>query len=166
MIRFVECLQNGEIIESWSQLSSSDQLVFPILAANLLIFVLWRIPSLRPKLVRLFEANPYGRKYDCYKYAVKVLFRVKMIIFRNKKKSAEAPCRSMFLSLFSHPSSLQLTANMLALYSFSEGICYHLGHEQAMFLFVSAGLFAHFVSYTRKVLRGINISSNGAVSIR
>lgn len=157
---FVEYLRKGDLMEAWSQLSSSDKFVFPILLTNVLIFVLWRIPSMRPRLMRSFTANPFGRECTHVRNTKRRFLCLPEIFF-----FAEAPCRSMFLSIFSHYSFFQMFANMLALYSLSDGICYALGQEQAMFLFVTAGLFSNYASYTRKILGGINAPSRGAVSL-
>lgn len=77
---------------------------------------------------------------------------------------AEAPCRSMLLSIFSHRSFAHIFASMFALYNFTDGISYALGKEQMVFLYVTAGMFANYVCYMRTVVRGISAPPCGAVS--
>lgn len=77
---------------------------------------------------------------------------------------AEAPCRSMLLSTFSHYSFFHIFANMYVLHSFSNGICHALGKEQTLFVYVTAGLCASYASYIHKVFLGVSGASLGAVS--
>lgn len=55
-------MQSGKWKEAWGRLSAGDHFFLPILAANVLVYGLWRIPRLQPMLLKNFSANPYGRK--------------------------------------------------------------------------------------------------------
>lgn len=151
-------LQLGKFKEAWSRLSSADQFYLPILAANVLVFALWRVPSLRPRMLRSFAANPYGRK--CNFTRIRAPDTNSKIFYR----FIEAPCRSMLLSTFSHYSFFHIFANMYVLHSFGSAVCQVLGKEQTLFLYVTAGLVASYASYIHKVFLGIGGASLGAVS--
>ncbi|XP_015781431.1 presenilins-associated rhomboid-like protein, mitochondrial [Tetranychus urticae] len=69
---------------------------------------------------------------------------------------------SMILHIFSHSSLLHLAANMYVLYSCLPMINYHLGTSQSWALYLSAGVFASFISIVHKCCRGIHQPSLGA----
>lgn len=54
--------KNGELKDAWNRLSVGDQFFIPICALNVLVFGLWRIPSLRSVMLRNFASNPVGGK--------------------------------------------------------------------------------------------------------
>ncbi|OBS70585.1 hypothetical protein A6R68_00868 [Neotoma lepida] len=81
-----------------------------IIAANALVFCLWRVPSLHRTMIRYFTSNP----------ASKVL------------------CSPMLLSTFSHFSLFHMAANMYVLWSFSSSIVNILGQEQFVAVYLSA----------------------------
>ncbi|XP_054940071.1 presenilin-associated rhomboid-like protein, mitochondrial isoform X1 [Physeter macrocephalus] len=105
-----------------------------IIAANVFVFCLWRVPSLQRTMIRYFTSSP----------ASKVL------------------CSPMLLSTFSHFSLFHMAANMYVLWSFSSSIVNILGQEQFMAVYLSAGVISNFVSYVCKVATGRYGPSLGA----
>jgi rhomboid-like protein len=77
----------------WMGLSPGERAFIPICAANVLVWCAWRVPALRPMMVRYFTSSPTS-------------------------PSVLAP---MILSTFSHYSFLHLFVNMYVLHSFSNG---------------------------------------------
>uniref|UniRef100_A0A2K5RIP2 Presenilin-associated rhomboid-like protein, mitochondrial n=1 Tax=Cebus imitator TaxID=2715852 RepID=A0A2K5RIP2_CEBIM len=118
----------------WNNLSDGQRTVTGIIAANVLVFCLWRVPSLNRTMTRYFTSNP----------ASKVL------------------CSPMLLSTFSHFSLIHMAANMYVLWSFSSSIVNLLGQEQFMAVYLSAGVISNFVSYVCKVATGRYGPSLGA----
>ncbi|KAK2495092.1 hypothetical protein MC885_008029 [Smutsia gigantea] len=100
-----------EINKWWNNLSDGQRTVTGIIAANVFIFCLWRVPSLQRTMIKYFTSNP----------ASKVL------------------CSPMLLSTFSHFSLFHMAANMYVLWSFSSSIVNILGQEQFMAVYLSAG---------------------------
>ena len=45
----------------WNSLSEADRVFIPILAANVAVFLAWRVPALAPFMTRYFTANPASR---------------------------------------------------------------------------------------------------------
>ncbi|XP_032154355.1 presenilins-associated rhomboid-like protein, mitochondrial isoform X2 [Sapajus apella] len=123
-----------EINKWWNNLSDGQRTVTGIIAANVLVFCLWRVPSLNRTMTRYFTSNP----------ASKVL------------------CSPMLLSTFSHFSLIHMAANMYVLWSFSSSIVNLLGQEQFMAVYLSAGVISNFVSYVCKVATGRYGPSLGA----
>ncbi|XP_016797868.2 presenilin-associated rhomboid-like protein, mitochondrial isoform X4 [Pan troglodytes] len=123
-----------EINKWWNNLSDGQRTVTGIIAANVLVFCLWRVPSLQRTMIRYFTSNP----------ASKVL------------------CSPMLLSTFSHFSLFHMAANMYVLWSFSSSIVNILGQEQFMAVYLSAGVISNFVSYVGKVATGRYGPSLGA----
>uniref|UniRef100_U3F1H5 Presenilin-associated rhomboid-like protein, mitochondrial n=1 Tax=Callithrix jacchus TaxID=9483 RepID=U3F1H5_CALJA len=123
-----------EINKWWNNLSDGQRTVTGIIAANVLVFCLWRVPSLKRTMTRYFTSNP----------ASKVL------------------CSPMLLSTFSHFSLIHMAANMYVLWSFSSSIVNLLGQEQFMAMYLSAGVISNFVSYVCKVATGRYGPSLGA----
>ncbi|XP_061492347.1 presenilin-associated rhomboid-like protein, mitochondrial isoform X2 [Rhineura floridana] len=122
----------------WNSLSSGQRTVSGIIAANVFVFCLWRVPSLHRIMVRYFTSNPASR----------VL------------------CFPMLLSTFSHFSFLHMAANMYVLWSFSTTIVSLLGREQFMAVYLSAGVVSTFVSYVCKVATGRfgpSLGASGAI---
>ncbi|XP_048659928.1 presenilins-associated rhomboid-like protein, mitochondrial isoform X1 [Marmota marmota marmota] len=118
----------------WFLPADSDDRMVGIIAANVLVFCLWRVPSLQRTMMRYFTSNP----------ASKVL------------------CSPMLLSTFSHFSLFHMAANMYVLWSFSSSIVNILGQEQFMAVYLSAGVISNFVSYMCKVATGRYGPSLGA----
>lgn len=123
-----------EINKWWNNLSDGQRTVTGIIAANVFVFCLWRVPSLQRTMIRYFTSNP----------ASKVL------------------CSPMLLSTFSHFSLFHMAANMYVLWSFSSSIVNILGQEQFMAVYLSAGVISNFVSYVCKVATGRYGPSLGA----
>ena len=107
----------------------------PILALNVAVFLMWRIPAMQPFMFRYFAANP----------------------------STSNTGLPMLLSAFSHYSALHLAANMFVLHSFCSPVVAALGKEQFVGLYLSSAVFTSFCSHVAKVgLRGGNGFSLGA----
>ncbi|ETE72758.1 Presenilins-associated rhomboid-like protein, mitochondrial [Ophiophagus hannah] len=122
----------------WNSLSNGQRAVSGIIAANVFVFCLWRIPALSRIMVTYFTSNPASR----------VL------------------CFPMLLSTFSHFSFLHMVANMYVLWSFSTSIVSILGREQFMAVYLSAGVVSTFVSYVCKMATGKfgpSLGASGAI---
>ncbi|XP_007424800.1 presenilins-associated rhomboid-like protein, mitochondrial [Python bivittatus] len=122
----------------WNSLSNGQRAVSGIIAANVFVFFLWRVPTLSRIMVTYFTSNPASR----------VL------------------CFPMLLSTFSHFSFLHMVANMYVLWSFSTSIVSFLGREQFMAVYLSAGVVSTFVSYVCKMATGKfgpSLGASGAI---
>ena len=122
-----------ELNKYWNQLSEGDKVFVPILALNVLVFVLWRVPSLQPLMYKYFSATPQINKG-----------------------------LPMLLSAFSHISLIHLGCNMFVLHSFSDHIIHALGKEQFMGLYLSSCVITSFFSHVSKIATGRMGSSLGA----
>lgn len=125
--------------QTWNQLTPGEKVWGPILAANVIVFGLWRIPSLRSTMLRHFASNPASQGISTYS--------------------------SMFFSTFSHYSLFHLFANMYVLHSFSSAVN-SLGTEQFMALYLSAGVLSSYTSYLFKVMTytpGYSLGASGAI---
>lgn len=111
-----------DIVGWWNRLTPGERVFAPIFCINLAVFTLWRVPRLKPAMLKYFCANPAGR----------------------------AVCWPMFLSTFSHYSLFHLFANMYVLHSFS-GAVNSLGREQFVGLYLAAGVISSFTSYAYKI---------------
>lgn len=120
----------------WQSLAPGERIFAPILALNLIVFGLWRIPRFQPLMLKYFCSNPAGK----------------------------AICWPMVLSTFSHYSLFHLAANMYVLHSFAHGSVHSLGQEQFLGMYLSAGVFSSFASYLYKALTNKPGMSLGAVS--
>ncbi|KAG5679673.1 hypothetical protein PVAND_009227 [Polypedilum vanderplanki] len=128
-----------DINKLWNQLSSGEKIWAPILVLNVIVFGLWRIPSLQPIMLKHFASNPAHHGLSLYS--------------------------SMVLSTFSHYSLFHLFANMYVLRSFS-GAVNSLGFEQFVALYLSAGVFSSFTSYAFKAVTkmpGFSLGASGAI---
>ncbi|XP_044291982.1 presenilins-associated rhomboid-like protein, mitochondrial [Varanus komodoensis] len=122
----------------WNSLSNGQQAVSGIIAANCLVFCLWRVPSLHRIMVTYFTSNPASR----------VL------------------CSPMLLSSFSHFSFMHMAVNMYVLWSFSTSIVALLGREQFLAVYLSAGVISTFASYAWKTATGRfgpSLGASGAI---
>ncbi|KAM9820825.1 LOW QUALITY PROTEIN: presenilin-associated rhomboid-like protein, mitochondrial [Neosynchiropus ocellatus] len=108
-----------------------------IIAANVLIFCCWRVPSLQRHMIKYFTADP----------------------------ASKTLCLPMLLSTFSHASFLHLATNLLVLWNFSSSVVSLLGPEQFLAVYLSAGVSSSFASYCSKVTTGRFGPSLGAVSV-
>uniref|UniRef100_A0A4W3I735 rhomboid protease n=1 Tax=Callorhinchus milii TaxID=7868 RepID=A0A4W3I735_CALMI len=112
--------------------------LFWIIAANVLVFCLWRIPSMQRIMMKYFTSNP----------------------------ASKTLCLPMILSTFSHFSLFHMGANMYVLWSFSSSIVSLLGQEQFMAVYFSAGVISTFVSYVCKTASGRfgpSLGASGAI---
>ena len=123
-----------ELNKYWNELSEGEKIFLPILGLNVLVFGLWRVPSLQPLMYRYFAANP-------------------------QISNSGAP---MLLSAFSHCSFLHLACNMFVLHSFSGPIVSALGKEQFLGLYLSSSVLTSFFSHVSKIASGRMGSSLGA----
>lgn len=96
-----------EIGVLWNKLTPGEQVFAPILAINILVYSLWRVPRLKTVMLKYFCSNPAG----------------------------SAVCWPMVLSTFSHYSLFHLFANMYVLHSFSAATN-SLGREQFLGLYL------------------------------
>uniref|UniRef100_A0A182NRE1 rhomboid protease n=1 Tax=Anopheles dirus TaxID=7168 RepID=A0A182NRE1_9DIPT len=122
----------------WNKLSPGERVFAPLCALNVIVYGLWRIPSLAPTMVKYFASNP----------------------------AAKAVCWPMLLSTFSHYSLFHILANMYVLHSFSHAAVATLGREQFLGMYLSAGVIASFASHVFKtVVRqpGLSLGASGAI---
>ncbi|NXI26604.1 PARL protein, partial [Zosterops hypoxanthus] len=118
----------------WNNLTEGQRTVTGIIAANVFVFCLWRLPGMRRIMFTYFTSNPASR----------------------------ALCSPMLLSTFSHFSLFHMAANMYVLWSFSSSIVSLLGCEQFIAVYLSAGVISTFVSYVAKMATGRFEPSLGA----
>ncbi|KAM6063845.1 presenilin-associated rhomboid-like protein, mitochondrial isoform 1-T1 [Theristicus caerulescens] len=118
----------------WNNLTEGQRTVTGIIAANVFVFCLWRLPGMRRIMFTYFTSDP----------------------------SSRALCSPMLLSTFSHFSLFHMAANMYVLWSFSSSIVSLLGCEQFIAVYLSAGVISTFVSYVAKMATGRFEPSLGA----
>lgn len=123
-----------QINQWWHSLSEGQRTVTGVIAANVLVFCCWRLPSLQRSMIRYFTSNPASRTL----------------------------CAPMILSTFSHVSFLHLAANMYVLWSFSTSAVSMLGREQFLAVYLSAGVVSSLFSYAAKLASGRMGPSLGA----
>ena len=127
-----------ELNEFWNQLSEADKLYAPILAINLLVFALWKVPSLQIPMIRYFTGSPH---------------------LTNKGLP-------MLLSGFSHQSLIHLACNMFVLHSFMVPMVSNLGKEQFMGIYMSSCVITSFFSHMSKIASGrvgASLGASGAI---
>ncbi|XP_075470128.1 presenilin-associated rhomboid-like protein, mitochondrial [Ascaphus truei] len=127
-----------QVNQWWNNLSDGQRTVSGIVAANVLVFCLWRVPSLQHTMIRYFTSNPVSRSL----------------------------CLPMVLSTFSHFSLFHMAANMYVLWSFSSSIVSILGREQFLAVYMSAGVVSTFASYLCKTATGRfgpSLGASGAI---
>ncbi|KAI8826207.1 uncharacterized protein EV422DRAFT_515774 [Fimicolochytrium jonesii] len=108
------------LTHSWDTAKPSLKLVYSIIGLNTTIFLLWRIPSLQPFMLRHFTHHPLsGRSY------------------------------TLLTSAFSHEGLLHLTFNMYALYGFGTLLQDRVlgSTEQMGAFYVSAAVLASLGSH-------------------
>lgn len=118
----------------WNERTEGQRVALGLISVNVLVFGLWRIPSLRGTMVKYFCSNP----------------------------AAKVVCWPMLLSTFSHYSPWHLAANMYVLYTFSSSIVGLMGKEQFVAFYLTAGTLSSFTSYLHKVSMRIPSMSLGA----
>ncbi len=116
----------------WNSLTPGQRVFAPILAINVAVFIMWRVPSLTPFMLSRFASNPHAAT----------------------KASTSLP---MLLSAFSHYSAVHLALNMFCLHSFSTPMVQALGQEQFVGLYLSSAVVSSFASYFVKVRAGLNM---------
>ncbi|XP_007903675.2 presenilins-associated rhomboid-like protein, mitochondrial isoform X1 [Callorhinchus milii] len=127
-----------QVNQWWNSLTDGQRSVTGIIAANVLVFCLWRIPSMQRIMMKYFTSNP----------------------------ASKTLCLPMILSTFSHFSLFHMGANMYVLWSFSSSIVSLLGQEQFMAVYFSAGVISTFVSYVCKTASGRfgpSLGASGAI---
>ncbi|KAM9320938.1 presenilin-associated rhomboid-like protein, mitochondrial [Gastrophryne carolinensis] len=127
-----------QVNEWWNGLSEGQKTVSGIIAANFLVFCLWRVPSMQRTMIRYFTSNP----------------------------ASKSLCLPMTLSTFSHFSLFHMAANMYVLWTFSSSIVSLLGQEQFLALYMSAGVVSSFASYVSKIATGRfgpSLGASGAI---
>ncbi|XP_044144181.1 presenilins-associated rhomboid-like protein, mitochondrial isoform X4 [Bufo gargarizans] len=124
-----------QVNEWYNSLNDGQKTVSGIIAANLLVFCLWRVPNIQRTMFRYFTSNPASQNL----------------------------CFPMILSTFSHFSLFHMAANMYVLWTFSSSIVSILGQEQFLALYMSAGVVSTFASYVCKAGTGRFGPSLGAV---
>ncbi|XP_060690936.1 presenilin-associated rhomboid-like protein, mitochondrial [Hemiscyllium ocellatum] len=127
-----------QVNQWWNSLTEGQRTVTGIIAANALVFCLWRVPSMQRTMVKYFTSNP----------------------------ASTALCLPMVLSTFSHYSFFHMAANMYVLWSFSSSIVQLLGQEQFMAVYLSAGVISTFASYVYKTATGrlgASLGASGAI---
>ena len=116
----------------WKQCRESQKTIYSLIAANMLVFLAWRIPSFTPYLNRYFlhsiNSSPIG----------------------------------MVGSVFSHKSFMHLGFNMLALNSFGPFLHERMGREQFIAFYISAGTSSSIISHLYKSFRWSFVPSLGA----
>ncbi|XP_011312603.1 presenilins-associated rhomboid-like protein, mitochondrial [Fopius arisanus] len=128
----------GEMETWWRGLSESQRVFAPICFLNVVVFLGWRIPSLKNTMVRYFCSNP----------------------------SSKAVCWPMLLSTFSHSSALHLGVNMYVLYSFGTMAIPTLGREQFVALYLTSGVVSNLASHLYKIALGrpgLSLGASGAI---
>ncbi|XP_073417142.1 presenilin-associated rhomboid-like protein, mitochondrial isoform X1 [Dendrobates tinctorius] len=127
-----------QVNEWWNNLSDGQKTVSGIIAANVLVFCLWRVPNMQRIMVRYFTSNP----------------------------TSQSLCLPMILSTFSHFSLLHMAANMYVLWTFSSSVVSILGPEQFLALYMSAGVVSTLASYVCKATTGRfgpSLGASGAI---
>ncbi|KAM4026600.1 presenilin-associated rhomboid-like protein, mitochondrial [Anomaloglossus baeobatrachus] len=127
-----------QVNEWWDSLSDGQKTVSGIIAANVLVFCLWRVPNMQRIMVRYFTSNPTSQNL----------------------------CLPMILSTFSHFSLFHMAANMYVLWTFSSSTVSILGPEQFLALYMSAGVVSSLSSYVCKAATGRfgpSLGASGAI---
>lgn len=127
-----------QVNDWWNSLSDGQRTVSGIIAANVIVFCLWRVPNIQRIMVRYFTSNPASQNL----------------------------CLPMILSTFSHFSFFHMAANMYVLWTFSSSIVSVLGQEQFLALYMSAGVVSTFASYVCKAATGRfgpSLGASGAI---
>ncbi|XP_045201500.1 presenilins-associated rhomboid-like protein, mitochondrial [Mercenaria mercenaria] len=123
-----------QLNEIWNQIPPARKLVVEIVAANVAIFMLWKVPRLYPVMSRYFLCMP------------------------TRAHSVLAST----LSAFSHTAGFHVFANMYVLWSFSAPLCSTLGKEQFLAVYLAGGTAAGLTSSVYRVMSGKMIPSLGA----
>ncbi|GFN74084.1 hypothetical protein PoB_000059000 [Plakobranchus ocellatus] len=121
----------------WSSLTNGQKIILGIVAANIGVFFLWKVPSFQSTMIRYFSS------------------------------AAKHPLPSMTLSSFSHISFLHLFVNMYVLWSFATVGVNMFGTEQFGAFYLSAATFSSFASIASiRLLRrpmSVSVGASGAI---
>eukprot|EP01117_Protostelium_nocturnum_P020355 TRINITY_DN9110_c2_g1_i1.p1 TRINITY_DN9110_c2_g1~~TRINITY_DN9110_c2_g1_i1.p1 ORF type:complete len:389 (+),score=149.65 TRINITY_DN9110_c2_g1_i1:135-1169(+) len=117
-----EARGKDQLQNPFNQFNSVQQLTLGITAANLAVFLAWRVPALQPVLRRYFvhsitQTNPV----------------------------------SHLLSAFSHKTGLHFAFNMLAFYSIALGLQENLSREQILAIYLAGATTSSFASHMVKL---------------
>eukprot|EP00095_Tigriopus_kingsejongensis_P007434 snap_masked-scaffold443_size169656-processed-gene-0.9 protein:Tk07434 transcript:snap_masked-scaffold443_size169656-processed-gene-0.9-mRNA-1 annotation:"presenilin rhomboid-like preproprotein" len=127
-----------ELNRWWNNLSKADMVFAGICAANVAVFLAWRVPMLQPFMLKYFTSNP----------------------------ASSVVCLPMILSVFSHSSFFHLAANMYVLNGFMKPGVQILGLEQFLAVYMSAGVVSSLASMAYKVSTGrigYSLGASGAI---
>jgi len=124
----------------WARFSVGEKMAMGCVFLNACVFAGWKSnnPAVRKIMYRYFTASVYGK----------------------------SPCASMLLSTFSHTNLMHLVVNMICVWSFAPNVVNLLGKEQAVALYVSAGMSSSLASYLLNALRAtttVSIGASGAI---
>ncbi|KAI3421144.1 hypothetical protein GPALN_014772 [Globodera pallida] len=130
----------GQVITSHPQLNELDlreaatNLTWALIGVNVAVFLLWRVPALKPAMCRYFTSSV----------------------------ASKSLCLPMFLSMFSHRGLLLLSINMYVLKNFAIGAITLLGPAQFMAMFLSGGVFSGLLWLCHSASMASAIPSFGA----
>ena len=127
----------GQLRQWFHSTNDAFKIFASICAVNVAVFCAWKIPSLRPTMMRYFVTS-------CEQNQIRLL--------------------PMILSNFSHSSPVHLGLNMFVLYSFTNLSVSTIGEENYCSLYLAAGCVSSFTSYCFKIFSGALMPSLGAVS--
>nr|XP_037285243.1 presenilins-associated rhomboid-like protein, mitochondrial isoform X2 [Rhipicephalus microplus] len=122
----------------WHSIPEGDRVAYGLIAANAVVFLLWRVPRMEPVMLRYFVSHPTSKPL----------------------------CLPMFLSTFSHHSFFHLAANMVVLNSFAPTAVALLGREQFLAMYISGGVVSSLASYLNKVAArraAMSLGASGAI---
>ncbi|XP_075743562.1 rhomboid family intramembrane serine protease rho-7 isoform X2 [Rhipicephalus microplus] len=122
----------------WHSIPEGDRVAYGLIAANAVVFLLWRVPRMEPVMLRYFVSHPTSKPL----------------------------CLPMFLSTFSHHSFFHLAANMVVLNSFAPTAVALLGREQFLAMYISGGVVSSLASYLNKVATrraAMSLGASGAI---
>lgn len=117
----------------WNSLHSGEKTAVAIIALNIGIFLLWKIPAFQLSMTKWFTSTPLS--------------------------GLSLP---MLLSCFSHIETWHLACNMVVLWSFSPVIHEMMGREQFLAFFISGGLVSAYFSHIFKLITRSYVPSLGA----
>ncbi|XP_070539454.1 presenilin-associated rhomboid-like protein, mitochondrial [Ptychodera flava] len=118
----------------WNQLSDGRKVALAITAANVMVFLAWRVPAFQNTMLKWFTSNP----------------------------ASKAICWPMLFSTFSHYSLWHILINMYVLWSFADTAGKLFGKEQFLAMYLSTGVWASLASYVNKIAIGRYNPSLGA----
>eukprot|EP00884_Botryococcus_braunii_P010344 jgi/Botrbrau1/19310/Bobra.0073s0048.2 len=126
-----------QLQDDWEQLSTCQRLSWSLIGLNTGVFLLWRVPALRPFMI---------------------------FNFTQKLPPSRTPLWTLFTCNFSHPLSIHFLVNMYALHWLVAAPCAVMAAPQTGALYMSAGLFSSLASHLGGLLgvRGTVSSSVGA----